>query len=134
VSLFLPTATLFLSIAVVVIAALQWRIAANKLRLDLFDRRYKVYEATLAFLRASVRDTARIDQLLIEFNYETSNAEFLFEADVVNYLHQIRERARDDDILWLSDPQRVTEITNIFARYLRFGNVRSRLVPFVNFF
>jgi hypothetical protein len=45
VTLLFSIATLFLSVAVVIIAALQWRVADNKLRLDLFDRRYKVYDA-----------------------------------------------------------------------------------------
>jgi hypothetical protein len=49
-SLFFSISTLFLSVAVVVIAVLQWRVAHNKLRLDLFDRRYKVYEAARKFL------------------------------------------------------------------------------------
>jgi hypothetical protein len=42
---FVSIATLFLSVAVAVIAWQQWRVADNKLRLDLFDRRYKVYDA-----------------------------------------------------------------------------------------
>jgi hypothetical protein len=42
---FVSIATLFLSVAVAVIAWQQWRVPDNKLRLDLFDRRYKVYDA-----------------------------------------------------------------------------------------
>jgi hypothetical protein len=42
---FVSIATLFLSVAVAVIAWQQWRVADNKLRLDLFERRYKVYDA-----------------------------------------------------------------------------------------
>jgi hypothetical protein len=51
---FFSIATLFLSIAVAIIAALQWRVAHNKLRLDLFDRRYQVYDATRKFLATIV--------------------------------------------------------------------------------
>jgi hypothetical protein len=36
--------------AVAAVAWLQWWVALNKLRLDLFDRRYKVYDATREFL------------------------------------------------------------------------------------
>jgi hypothetical protein len=43
-------ATLFLGLAVAVIAWLQWRLASDKLRLDLFDRRYKIYDATMRFV------------------------------------------------------------------------------------
>ena len=132
-SVFLSVATVFLSVAVVVIAALQWRVADNKLRLDLFERRYKVYNATREFVRVSVQDFAHIDQHLIVFEDQTASAEFLFDADVVNYLQQIRKRAQAEDAIWLTDHDRFTEITNTFAPYLRFANVRSKLVPFVNF-
>jgi hypothetical protein len=93
VSAFFSSVTAFLSFAIVIIAVLQWRVADNKLRLDLFDRRYKVYAATLKFVAASMRDSAAVDSHLNEFNIGTSDAEFLFDADVVNYLQQIRERA-----------------------------------------
>jgi hypothetical protein len=42
---FVSIATLFLSVAVAVITWQHWRVADNKLRLDLFDWRYKVYDA-----------------------------------------------------------------------------------------
>ena len=41
--------TLIIGVAVVVIARQQRQIARNKLRLDLFDRRYKIYDATRKF-------------------------------------------------------------------------------------
>ena len=85
--------TLFLSIATILLAAvvagvtwMQWRVADNKLRLDLFDRRYQVYEATLRFFFQSVQHSTQIDLYLSVFNEETLKAEFLFDTDVVKYL------------------------------------------------
>ena len=43
---------LVVAISVAVVAWLQWWVALNKLRLDLFHRRYRVYEATRKFLAA----------------------------------------------------------------------------------
>jgi hypothetical protein len=142
--LFLP---LFLSVAVVVIAALQWRVARNKLRLDLFDRRYKVYEATRKFLALILRNTRFQDSELTEFDLATSDAKFLFRRDIVDWLAEIRAQALDlrtdqkllerpqnaDEIAkranaknerlkWLGD--QVTELTKLFGRYLRFGHVK----------
>jgi hypothetical protein len=124
IATFLPIATFVLGVAVTIVAWQQWRVARNKLRLDLFDRRYKVYDATRRFVRDSVQDFAHIDQHLIVFNDETSNAEFLFDADVVNYLEQIRQRAQDRDAVWLSDPDRITAMTKTFVPYLGFSNVK----------
>jgi hypothetical protein len=152
--------TLFLSLAVVIIAALQWRVADNKLRLDLFDRRYRVYDATRKFLAAVInREATSTDSPLNEFNIGTSDAEFLFRADVVEYLAEIRKHAvrlritrqalerpqklsddelsrhahaEEDDLSWLID--QTTAITKAFAPYLGFANIRSRVVPFFNLF
>jgi hypothetical protein len=124
IATFLPIATLVLSVAVGIVAFQQWRVARNKLRLDLFDRRYEIYDATRRFLRDSVQDFAHIDQHLVEFNDKTSNAEFLFDADVVNYLEQIRQRALNQDGVWLSDPDRITAMTKTFVPYLGFPNVK----------
>jgi len=151
---FFSIATLFLSVAVVVIAWQQWRVADNKLRLDLFDRRYKVYDATRKFLAVIMREATFADSQLFEFYAGTSDAEFLFGADVVDYLGQIRKRAvhmrtaqqlfeplpvgdersrhvqaAHDDLSWLSD--QITAMTKVFTPYLGFANVRSRLLPFL---
>jgi hypothetical protein len=91
---------------------------------------------------------------LAEFDIGTSDAEFLFGADVVDYLSQIRKRAihmetaqrvfeplpvgderkrhveaAHDDLSWLTD--QITAMTKIFAPYLGFANVRSRVLPFL---
>jgi hypothetical protein len=147
VTVFFSIATLFLSVAVVIIAALQWRVADNKLRLDLFDRRYKVYNATRKFLSVILRDATFADSDLFEFYAGTSDAEFLFGAEVTAYLGQIREKsvhmltaqkifeplpvgdertrhveAAHDDLVWLTD--QVTTMTKIFAPYLGFSSVK----------
>ena len=72
----LAVAAFFLSVAVGIVAVLQWRVADNKLRLDLFDRRYKIYEATLKFVKAIVGDPAHVDSYSNDFNRGTSNAGF----------------------------------------------------------
>ena len=138
--------TLFLSIAVAIIATLQWRVADTKLRLDLFDRRYKVYDATRKFLSVIFRDATFTDPQLFEFYAGTSDAEFLFRSDVVEYLAEIRERAihmrtaqqlfeplpvgdersrhvetAHKDLLWFND--QITAMTKVFSPYLGFTNV-----------
>jgi hypothetical protein len=139
----------------VVIAALQWRVADNKLRLDLFERRYKVYDATRNFVASIMREGTVTESQLTDFNVGTSDAKFLFEPDVPEYLAEIRKQAlhlrttrellerrqtsdddlarlaqaENDDILWLGE--QITAMTKVFAPYLGFANVRSRVVPFV---
>jgi len=146
VSPFFSIVTLFLSLAVVIIAALQWQVARNKLRLDLFDRRYKAYDATRKFLAGILRAATFTDSQLFEFNACTSDTEFLFGRDVVDYLAQIRKctldmrlhvkeyepmpvgdersrhvKAQHDELLWLTN--QLTAMTQIFAPYLGFSHI-----------
>ena len=88
-------ATVVISLAITYIAWQQWQIARTKLRLDLFDRRYKVYDATRKFLAGILRDATFTDSQLFEFYAGTSDAEFLFASDVMDYLAQLRKRALD---------------------------------------
>jgi hypothetical protein len=148
--------TLVLGISVAIVAWLQWWIALNKLRLDLFDRRYKVYDATRTFLAAILREAKFTNSQLFEFYAGTSDAEFLFGADVVEHVAKIRKRAlhlqtaqtlyeplpvgderskhvqaAHDDLSWLTD--QITAITKTFAPYLGFANVRLRFWPSLKF-
>jgi hypothetical protein len=150
-------ATLFLSVAVVAIAWQQWRVAENKLRLDLFDRRYKVYDATRKFLTGILAKANFTLSDLFEFNTATFDAEFLFGADVTEHLDKIRKRAvhlqtaqriydplpvgdersrhvqaAHDDLLWLTE--QFTAINKAFIPYLGFANVRLRFWPSLRLF
>src|SRR5690348_4219410 len=90
---FLPIATFALSVAVVCVAWAQWRVARNKLRLDLFDRRCQIYAATSKFVDAINNDPENVGSYLNDFNGGTSNAEFLFDSDVVTYINLVRRHA-----------------------------------------
>jgi hypothetical protein len=59
--------TLVLAASVAIVAWLQWSVALNKLRLDLFDRRYKVYDATRKFLSVIIREATFTNPDLFEF-------------------------------------------------------------------
>lgn len=139
----LPIAAVFLSAAVALVAWLQYRVSRNKLRLDLFDRRYKVFEATRKFLQIARFENT---QLLL-FKLDTADAEFLFESDVVDWLAEIREKAAhlitvrtllarpkdDDDLAKLAEAQeadllrlanRTDTLTKVFTPYLGFGKIK----------
>ena len=142
-----PIATLIVGVGIFFVAWQQWQIARSKLRLDLFDRRYKVYDATRKFLSEIIRSANFKDSHLCEFYAGTSDAEFLFGSDVVDYLAQIRKRAIDmrmhhemcdpmpvgdersrhvqanhDQLVWLGE--QLTGMTKIFTPYLGFSNVK----------
>lgn len=141
-----PSATLIVGLSVAVIAWQQWRVARNKLRLDLFDRRYKIYDATRQFLLVIRRDATFKDSDLFTFYAGTSDAEFLFHSDVVDYLAQISKialemrrdhkvcealpvgdersryaQAEHEQLLWLGD--QLTAMSKTFRPYLSFSHI-----------
>ena len=145
--MFFSFATLVLGCAIAYVAWQQWRIARHRLRLDLFDRRYKIYDATRKFLSIILREARFEDSQLFEFYAGTSDAEFLFDSAVVDYLEQVRKRAvnmrthqrvyehmpvgdersrhvqaEHDDLVWLTD--QLTAMTQVFSPYLSFSHVK----------
>jgi hypothetical protein len=142
-----PIATLIFGCAVAYVAWQQWQIARHRLRLDLFDRRYKVYDATRKFLSIILREARFEDAQLFEFYAGTSDAAFLFDSPVVEYLEHVRKRAvnmrthqsvyehmpvgdersrhvqaEHDDLVWLTD--QLTGMTQVFNPYLSFSHVK----------
>jgi len=142
-----PIGTLMVGFAVVCIAWQQWQVAHAKLRLDLFDRRYKVYDATRAFLSVIVANENFDNSQLFTFYAGISDAGFLFDAAVVDYLEQIKTRAIDmrlknkllgnlsndderahlaqaetEQLLWLSEQLKV--MGKVFTPYLGFSHIK----------
>jgi hypothetical protein len=140
---YLSLATLTVACAVAYVALQQWRLARNRFRLDLFDRRYKVYDATKKFVSVGQFD----DPQLFEFNVGTADAEFLFDSRVTDYLVEVRkhavtvrthqkifehmpvgeERSRHveaahEHLLWLTE--QITNVTKVFTPYLSFSHIK----------
>jgi hypothetical protein len=147
----LPIATFALSLAVGFVTWAQLRVARNKLRLDLFDRRWRVFEATSKFVNAISNDPRNVGSYLNDFKSGTSNAEFLFDSDVVDYIKLVRERAVDmqtahtlfeserkdeaarirniekfaSEQKWLIKQVQSGAMTKSFASYLSFANIKA---------
>ena len=143
-----PIATCFVGIVLAFIACLQFKVAHDKLRLELFDRRYKVYAATKKFLIVVVRNARFERSDLFEMFAGTADADFLFDKDVLDYLKQIADRATAMDVLqkkfyplpvgderdvlstkehvefvWLT--HQVTDMSKVFAPYLSYAKIKG---------
>ena len=78
--------TPFVAVAGAYIAWRQSAIARNKLKLDLFDRRFKVYDEARALL-AMVLTTGRVsEEGLYKFGAGTREARWLFDKSIDDYL------------------------------------------------
>jgi hypothetical protein len=75
------------------IAARQMLIAEEKLKFDIFDRRYEkrfaVYEATRSIL-ASPFDRSTTDDRIKAYGFYTLDAKFLFDDEMFKYLRDVQ--------------------------------------------
>jgi hypothetical protein len=91
------TATLSLGIATLLvtgyIAWQQWQTARNKFRLELFDRRFPVYEATMKLAVALGKQGICTQEEFDEFVIATKGVRFLFNQKLEDYCETLRKRA-----------------------------------------
>lgn len=91
-ALLTPTLAVFGS----VIAYRQWRTAQNKLKFDLFDRRFSVYEASRDLLGSIMTSGKVRDEEVFKFLLATREAKWLFNTDVAIYLEkELYQKALD---------------------------------------
>lgn len=88
-----PTAALVAATVTGSFAYKQWRTAQNKLKLDLFGKRFEVYEAGIQLIREIVSPSAGNGKRLTELTKETSGAKWLLNAQIAQHLDELMSRA-----------------------------------------
>lgn len=78
----------------VYIANQQWQTKALKSKLDLFDRRFRVFDETKKFLALMFTAGVKDEEELRKFLAETAGVEFLFGPEIKEYRKEIRRRAQ----------------------------------------
>jgi hypothetical protein len=77
------------------IAYQQWRTAQNKLKLDLFEKRFAVYQAVVALVYLVLHDKEnRNESRVEELSEKAAPAKFLFNREVARFVEEIRKKAR----------------------------------------
>ena len=74
------------------IAYQQWQTNRQKLVLDRYDRRLKVYEETRRILSIILRDANASYDDLLKFRTSVSEADFLFGPEIPAYIDEIYKR------------------------------------------
>ena len=85
-----------IAILAVYIAWQQHKINTDKLRLNLYDRRNRVFDGLMNLLGHIGQQRDVTDQQLYQFYAATNQSEFLFgEGNISEYLEEIRKKAID---------------------------------------
>ena len=146
IGIFKAWLTPLIAVVVTYVAWRQWRVNVYRLRLDLFEKRYAVFDATRKFLSLILRKATFEMNDFYEFRANVSDADFLFKKDVVKYLGNIDDKAlqlnttqdtykpllagdertklvkEEKEILkWLTD--QLPELKKIFTPYINFKKI-----------
>jgi hypothetical protein len=78
------------------IAYKQWHLARNKLKHDLFNKRFFVFEAAISFITSIMTSGRAEDEAVSKFMIATREAKWLLDAPIAEYLDkQLYEKAID---------------------------------------
>jgi len=90
----ISTALLTPVIAVIAtyIAWQQWQTNKQKLNLERYDRRLRIYEEVRKILSIILRDADASTEDLLKFITSVSEADFLFGPEITEYINQIYKR------------------------------------------
>ena len=92
IELFCAFLTPIISFTTVYIAYQQWKTNKQKLDFDRYDRRIRIYEEVQKILSVVIQDGHSSYPSLIAFLSRASEADFLFDEDVTNYIREIFKR------------------------------------------
>jgi hypothetical protein len=85
------------ALLVAYIAYRQWRIAQGKLRLDLYNKRFAIFEATLQLYQELVRcsEETKLESIQTKFITAMIESEFLFASspDIKNMMQRLHKSA-----------------------------------------
>ncbi|HEY7977430.1 MAG TPA: hypothetical protein VID67_04490 [Rhizomicrobium sp.] len=84
--------TPLIAIVTTYIAWQQWQTNRQKLKLDRYDRRLKVYEEVRKILSIILRDATASYENLLEFRTSVSEADFLFGPEISEYIDTVYRR------------------------------------------
>lgn len=144
VDIFSAILTPLVAVFLAYIALQQLRTNKEKLKLDKFDKRFEIYEATKKYLSKISADGDVKSDDLADFGIETSKSYFLFGNDIEEYLRELYSRGVDlnytqkklrsdrmsqavrneviekdhEAFTWLTG--QLLESKNIFGKYMRF--------------
>ena len=94
--------TPFIAMVATYIAWQQWQTNRQKLNLERYDRRLRVYEEVKKILSIILRDADVSTDDLLKFRTSVSEADFLFGPEIPTYIDQIYKRGLN---LWKCNKQ-----------------------------
>ena len=81
-----------IAITTTYIAWQQWRTNRQKLNLEKYDRRLRIYQEVVKILQITMRDAKASPDDLLQFRTSVAEADFLFGKEIAMYIDDIYKR------------------------------------------
>jgi hypothetical protein len=114
------------AIAVGFVAYRQWATARDRVKLDLYDRRFAVYERLRTLLAIALQDGTISYEAVLTFAQNTRGLEFLFGYEVEEYLEGIRKNLN----MWAYHEGRIRQGPQV-ANYEKQVDESAKLASYV---
>jgi predicted nucleotidyltransferase len=115
------------------IAFQQWKTNKQKLDLDKYDRRLKIYEEVIKLLQKTSITEVSLNELVI-FRAAVAEADFLFGPDILEYIEEICSHWKDLWVLQQENRDRTQEIrehTLWLANQIVKGNAKEKFKKYM---
>ncbi|WP_019531421.1 hypothetical protein [Dasania marina] len=117
------------------IAVQQYRTNRRKLQIDLFDKRYAVYDAIRNYIIVVIQGNQKDLALQQAFSAGTVGAEFLFNKEIKEYINQLWSKSVDL-MEWSEDEHTSTHASERAAHKKWFGaqlkEIDNRFMEFMH--
>lgn len=94
-NIFIASLPIVLTIFGSYIAIQQYRTARKKLKLDLFDKRYAIFQSAKDYIGHIVCYVAATKEKQSEFLVGTRGAQFIFDQEIKSYIDEIWQKSVD---------------------------------------
>ena len=116
----------------ILIAWLQWITNHHRLKLERFDKRFSMFEATRKFIQVLIVNPAVDESARLKFLSETTGSRFLFNKNISEYLTQIHDKAVDLQTLGKEDPTKAKDHGELMKWFI--AELKSLEERFAKFF
>ena len=121
----------------------QWKATRDKLRLDLFEKRYVIYDETQKVLATTLLNGTVTYDEITAYHRKTKGTEFLFEFEVEAYLDELRKHlnqlaylersiASNGDTNRSKHIEEARQIKDLLEKAVM-GGVRSKFMKYLHF-
>lgn len=100
--------TPLIALIAIYIAYQQYKTARNKLKLELYEKRYKFYNDMRKFIIRLNSQPDRVFEELSEISYSLNEGRFLFDNDLLDYIEDLKKKAYEYGFM----NAKITKISN----------------------